>query len=227
MKRIRLALSSFAVLTLAACASLQVRTDYNPQASFAQLKTYNWSNQTADAGQDPAVNSPLVERRVRHAVDSTLGRMGYQRVTTDTADFRVTYRIVTERKTRVDPGYGYGSYYGGGYLGHGHFGRGSFGHGSFGHGSFGRGHFGRSHFGLGYGPYYGSSRVREYLQAQLVLDVVDARTNELIWRGWATDYLDDNPTPEAVRKYVKAAVEKILEKFPPASLGPRPRQIAP
>ncbi len=222
MKRIRLALSSFAVLTLAACASLQVRTDFDPQASFAQLRTYNWSNQTADAGQDPAVNSPLVERRIRHAVDSTLGRMGYQRVTTDTADFRVAYRIVTERKTTVDRGYGYGSYgygsyYGGGFLGHGHFG----------HGFFGRGHFRRSHFGLGYGPYYGSGRVREYTRAQLVLDVVDAQTDELIWRGWATKSLEDNPTPEAVRKYVKAAVEKILERFPPASLGPRPQQVAP
>ncbi len=61
----------------------------------------------------------------------------------------------------------------------------------------------------------------------MVLDVVDARTNELTWRGWATDELDDDPTPEAVQKYVKAAVDKILEKFPPASLGPRPHQIAP
>ncbi len=224
MKRIRLALSSFAVLTLAACASLQVRTDYDPQASFAQLRTYNWSNQTADAGQDPAVNSTLVERRIRHAVDSTLGRMGYQRVTTGTTDFRVAYRIVAERKTTVDPGYGYGagaygyrSYYGRGYLGRGHFG----------HGTFGRGYFGRSYLGLGYGPYYGSSRVREYTRAKMVLDVLDARTDELIWRGWATKSLEDNPTPEAVRKYVKAAVEKILEKFPPASLGPRPRQVAP
>ncbi len=61
----------------------------------------------------------------------------------------------------------------------------------------------------------------------MVLDVVDPRTNELIWRGWATDELEDNPTPEAVRKYVNAAVEKILEKVPPASLGPRPGLVAP
>ena len=60
----------------------------------------------------------------------------------------------------------------------------------------------------------------------MVLDVVDARTNELIWRGWATDELDDDPTPEAVQKYVREAVEKILEEFPPASLGLRPNLIA-
>ena len=68
---------------------------------------------------------------------------------------------------------------------------------------------------------------RRQAVARLVLDVLDARTGELIWRGWATKSLDDNPTPETVQKYVKAAVEKILEKFPPASLGPQPRHIAP
>ena len=221
MKAIRVALSAVATLALAGCASLQVRTDYDQQVSFAQLRTYNWTNQV-DVGGNPAVNSPLVERRIHHAVDSTLERMGYQRLTTGTPDFRVASRIVAERETRVDPGYGYGaygyrSYYGGGYLGYGHLG----------HGSFGHGRFGRSHFGFGYGPYYGSSRVREYTLARLVLDVLDARTDELIWRGWATKSLDDNPTPEAVQKYVTAAVEKILERFPPASLGPRPRLVAP
>ena len=221
MKTIRVALSAVATLALAGCASLQVRTDYDPQVSFAQLRTYDLTNQV-DAGGNPAVNNPFVERRIHLAVDSTLERMGYQRVTTGTPDFRVAYRIVAERKTTVDPGYGYraygyGSYYGHGYLGHGYFG----------HRSFGHGHFGRSHFGLGYDPYFGASRVREYTQARLVLDVLDARTDELIWRGSATKSLDDDPTPEAIHKYVKAAVEKILEKFPPASLGPRPRPVAP
>ena len=199
MKGIRVALSAVATLALAGCASLQVGTDYDPQVSFAQLRTYNWTNQV-DAGGNPAVNSTLVERRIQHAVDSTLGRMGYQRVTTGTPDFRVAYRIVAERKTTVDPGYGYGaygyrSYYGRGYLGHGHL--------------------GRSHFGHGYGPYYGSSRVREYVRATLVLDIVDAQTNEIIWRGWATGRLDHNPRPAAVQKYVNEAVRKILAAFPP------------
>ncbi len=219
MNMIRIALSSFAVLGLAGCASLQVRTDYDAQASFAQLRTYNWINQPVGVGGDPALSGSLVERRIQHAVDSTLGRMGYQRVTTGTPDFRLTYRIAAERTTRVDPGYsyGYGSYYGRGYLGHGHFGHGSFGHSN----------FGRSHFGLGYSRYYGSSRVREYTRATLVLDVVDTRTNELIWRGWAEKTLAHNPKPQAVQKYVSEAVAKILEEFPPPSLGPQPRHIAP
>jgi hypothetical protein len=69
--------------------------------------------------------------------------------------------------------------------------------------------------------------VGEYLEAQLVLDVVDARTNELIWRGWATDDLDGNPRAEAVQQYIEEAVEQILERFPQASSGPRPGLVAP
>ncbi len=44
MKRSRLALSSFAVLTLAACASLQVRTDYNPQAPGYGYGSYGYGS---------------------------------------------------------------------------------------------------------------------------------------------------------------------------------------
>ncbi len=218
MKAIRVALSAVATLALAGCASLQVRTDYDPQVSFAQLRTYDLTNQV-DAGGNPTVNNRFVERRIHLAVDSTLERMGYQRVTTGTPDFRLTYRIAAERTTRVDRGYSYGYGYGS------HYGHGFLGHGRFGHGSFGHGRFGRSHHGLGYGPYYGSSRVREYTRATFVLDVVDTRTNELIWRGWAEKTLAHNPNPKAVQKYVSEAVEKILEEFPPPSLGPQPRHI--
>ena len=59
MNMIRIALSSFAVLGLTGCASLQVRTDYNAQASFAQLKTYNWINQPVGVAGDPALSGGL------------------------------------------------------------------------------------------------------------------------------------------------------------------------
>ncbi len=44
MKRIRLALSSFAVLTLAACAPLQVRTGYNQQAPAYGYGPYGYAS---------------------------------------------------------------------------------------------------------------------------------------------------------------------------------------
>ena len=44
MKRIRLALSLFAVLTLAACASLQVGSDYNLQAPGYGYGSYGYGS---------------------------------------------------------------------------------------------------------------------------------------------------------------------------------------
>ena len=219
MKNIRAALSLVSVLGFAGCTSLRVQTDYDAQASFAQLGTYSWIDQAAgDGGRNPAVNSTLVEQRIRDAVDSTLGFLGYGKMAPANADFHVAYSIASEQRSRVDAGYGYGSY-------------GSYGYSSrlrYRYGGRGLG-FGR--FGRGYDPYYlpyyGSSTVREYLEATLVLDIIDAQTNRIIWRGWATDKLDRDPKPEAVAAYVQAAVGKILEKFPPDNLGARPRHIAP
>ncbi len=220
MTAIRAALSLVSVLGFAGCASLRVQTDYDAQASFAQLGTYSWIDQTVQVGGNPAVNSTLVERRIRDAVDNALGRMGYRKVTTDSSDFRVAYSIVSEQRSAVDAGYGYGTYGYGSRLGYRRR-----GHGHFGHGRFGRGRFGHGYDPY-YDPYYGSSTVREYVEATLVLDVVDALTNQLIWRGWATARLDHDPKPKAVSEYIQAAVGKILEEFPPASLGSRPRHIA-
>ncbi len=110
MLTVRLALISAALLAAAGCASLRVQTDYNPQAPIAQLGTYRWGTQSDATDGHPAVHSALVAARVQHAVDSTLQQMGYQQVIDRTPDFTVTYRIDTDRKTRVDPGYGYGSY---------------------------------------------------------------------------------------------------------------------
>ena len=55
------ALTPLAALVIAGCAGLQVQTDYNPQASFSQLRTYDWITEDTEYGLEPAVNSPLVE----------------------------------------------------------------------------------------------------------------------------------------------------------------------
>ena len=65
-------------------------------------------------------------------------------------------------------------------------------------------------------PHYGSTIYADkYLEGTLILDIIDAETKKLIWRGWATKALDDNPKPENVQMYVNKAVRKILKEFPP------------
>ena len=224
-------LSFFAVIALAGCTTLKVRTDYDPQVSLTQLSTYDWGDREADESADPAVNSPLLERHIQDAVEGELGRMGYRKVTSDTPDFRIVYRVTAEEKSRIDGSNGYGSY---GYYGYGSYGYGSHGYGSYGYGgpyvyprSSYRGSFGFSLYGGrslrpfygypsgGYG-YGGPARVREYLRGTLVLDIIDVRTDEVVFRGSATKSLDLDPDPKKLRMYVSKAVEKILKDFPSA-----------
>ncbi len=241
MKSSQAILSSFAALVLAGCATLQVETDYDPEVSVTQLSTYDWVDQEAYTSGVPAVGSPLLKRHIRDAVEGKLGRMGYRKVTSDTPelrgagegepgrigyptvlsntpDFRIAYSLITEEKSRVDPSYGYGGYGYGGPYGYS---------GSRYRGSFGLSFYGGRYFRPYYGSYYGypgagyAGRVSEYLEGTLVLDITDVRTEQVIFRGWATKSLDSNPSPKQVRKYVTEAVDEILEDFPRARSASR------
>ncbi|MEQ1575430.1 MAG: DUF4136 domain-containing protein [Vicinamibacterales bacterium] len=57
--------------------------------------------------------------------------------------------------------------------------------------------------------------VIEYDQGTLVADVVDARTNKIIWRGWAQDSVQgliDNQN--RMEREIDTVVERMLKAFP-------------
>jgi hypothetical protein len=58
-------------------------------------------------------------------------------------------------------------------------------------------------------------RVVEYEAGTLVLDVVDTRTNRVIWRGWAQDSVEgvlDNE--DRMARQIHEAVTRMMERFP-------------
>jgi hypothetical protein len=70
-----------------------------------------------------------------------------------------------------------------------------------------------------YGTYYHVPQRRQYRYKErtLLLEFVDAKSTELIWRGQAKGFYDPNMTPEKLDKFVKEAVQKTLKNFPPTS----------
>lgn len=59
------------------------------------------------------------------------------------------------------------------------------------------------------------ARVFDYEAGTLVLDVVDARTNRVIWRGWAQDTVEgvlDNE--DRMARQIDEAVKRMLARFP-------------
>jgi hypothetical protein len=77
--------------------------------------------------------------------------------------------------------------------------------------------------GSGWGGYRfgparsGSARVEEILVGTLVVDVIDARTGAILWRGIASKELDVKASPEKRDKNINKAAEKLLKNYPPKS----------
>lgn len=63
--------------------------------------------------------------------------------------------------------------------------------------------------------YYASVR-QQFDEGTITIDLVDARTGRLVWRGWTKEYLDgviDNQ--ERLEERIDKAVSRIMEQFPP------------
>ncbi len=74
--------------------------------------------------------------------------------------------------------------------------------------------------GWGYRPIYGrigtsSSRVRHYKEGTIVIEIVDFKSNQMIWQGAAAGALTGLNNPEDADEVVPRAVRDILAKFPP------------
>ena len=74
-------------------------------------------------------------------------------------------------------------------------------------------------YGYAYGPYgvhgapgVAGTDVRQYRDGTLILDLVDARTKQLVWRGTASDTVSST---SQVKGVVEAAVHDMLAHYPP------------
>lgn len=179
------------MLFLTACSSMNTSWDYNPDTNFSQFKTFAWT--TADNDGSKYHLDGLMDERVRHAVDNAMQAKGLKMVAKDKADILVNY--LTKVNTKVDVNtftnyYGYNPYY--------------------------------SYYnpGWGWGAPWGTipvteTQVREYNVGTLIIDIIDAKTNKLVWRGALGDIIKDKKTPEQRVEFINKAVNEILANFPP------------
>ncbi len=75
-------------------------------------------------------------------------------------------------------------------------------------------------YGYFYGPYWMRMRTNtySYREGSLIIDLMDPKTNSLIWRGWATADLDQI-TPDKTADMIDRAVTKIFKSFPRCAVG--------
>lgn len=174
------------VLMISGCASFKVHSDYDPEVDFTQYVTYSWLPRTPDP-DSPVKSDSLLYNRIERAANNNLTAKGMKLVLPgEEANLLVTEHIGIEQKLQVNTT-NYG--YGSGY-------------------------------GYGRGAYYGSgyqqTNVDQYEEGTLMLDLIDAKTKQLVWRGTAQSRLKELNTPEERNKRIRDAVNAILERYPPA-----------
>jgi hypothetical protein len=168
---------------------VQVSQDYLPDAPFLELKTYQWQSEKQKSTGDARVDNPLLNNRIRTAINQFLGEQGFRLLSEGKPDFYISYHYSIRSKIESsDTGGGVG----------------------FGFGSFGR--FG----GIGINT---GQEIREYDQAALLIDFLKPQSNDLIWRGTGTRRVNQHATPEESTKTVNEMVAQILKQFPPLPGG--------
>jgi hypothetical protein len=71
-------------------------------------------------------------------------------------------------------------------------------------------------YGYYYSPYWMRNQydVYQYREGTLIIDLMDAKNSNLVWRGWGTEVLDTNDI-DLTEAVINDAVFKILKRFPP------------
>ncbi len=88
-----------AALLLAACATIDVHSDFDPEADFASIHTF--ALKKIQVPGDALAENPLLYKRIAAAVSSYLQQRGYRQVDPDKADVLVVLRGGVKEKMRV------------------------------------------------------------------------------------------------------------------------------
>ncbi|WP_266368840.1 DUF4136 domain-containing protein [Tellurirhabdus rosea] len=166
----------------------RVAVDYNKNVNFDKYKTYALMDSDVQAGKNPLYYSDLATQNVENAVTTVLKEKGLQE-SNRRPDLLIGYHFFVEKKTRTvqDPYPLYGPYYGWGRWGY-------------------RG-WAPTWYGWG-GP---QTRTEQYNEGTVVVDLVDARTRRLVWRGSVEEAVTD---PARITTKLTKDVRKILERYP-------------
>lgn len=174
-----------ALIALASgCSSTDLATDYDPEFNFGSLRTYRWAERTVSKDDDPRVYNDLLISRINDAIDRALQTKGYQHIESGTADFLVGWHGSIDKKMNVQTV--------------------------------------TDDYGYGMGLHGPSANapgpttktyVNEWEEGTLIIDIVDAGSNDLVWRGAGTGLVEETPgsNPNRLNEFVT----KIFSKFPP------------
>ena len=196
MKYLLLAAAMGLLAGLPAC-SPRVNVEQSANVNFSRYRTFDFADTEVKTNGDrnPLLRSSITQDRIKQAIAGELAKRGLRQVDSN-PDMLVTTHTYVEQAERTvydtygGPGYAYP--YSVGY----------------------RGAFLPINYGYWYTPsYYSAPRTEQYREGTLIIDFIDRRTNNLVWRGSMADPVDD---PGRLGSDFSKSAKEILDKFPVA-----------
>ena len=178
------------VIALIGC-SPRVAVDKTQAINFQQYQTYAWMQSDVKGGQNPLYYNQLATQRVEQTVDKVLSQRGLDS-TDHKPDLLIGYHFFVEDKTHLvanNPTPVYGPYYGWGRWGYRNWGPSWWSWNT-------------------WGPMYSQEK---YEAGTVVIDMVDADTKQLIWRGSIQNAIMD---PTRISAQIQRDVQRIINHFP-------------
>ena len=184
----RFATSFLLVLFISGCASNGANYDFDTAFDFSAIKSFAWSESTDEATSKSITATPLVHQQVRESIEANLNAKGLQNVDAASADMLVTYHlsVAVTGHTSSSVSVGIGRSRGGGGT--------------------------RSSIGISGSVPVGGRAVQE---GTMVIALIDAKSNSVIWEGSSSRQLARSSSPEQQQALVNEVVNEILVNFPP------------
>ena len=173
----------------AACSTVTIKRDSDRNADFNSYKTYAW----APPAKTQAAISPAIDQAIRAAVQKSLSTDGLAKVAGKKPDVYVIYHVTTGQgdNLRYCTDWGFGAAYRPG-----------------------------DGFYTGWPGHPATYAVLDrHKVGALVLDFVEVRREQLVWRGVATSMF--GPGEQSATK-AERAVKSMLLRVPPPAAPPRP-----
>ncbi len=163
----------------------KTRVDFDHGTHFSSYRTYSWADSTG-ASQAALFPNQLMQERVASYIEEALAARGFKRVPTG-GQLLISYRInVTQEPvfTTFSNGFGPGWGWDAGWG-----------------------------WGSGWGSGFSTTTVQSYYEGTLVIDMVDANQQKLVFQGSSSQDISSKPAKNTKR--LCKSVNEIFEKYPP------------
>ena len=176
------------MLTALFCSAAfaETKSDYDRSYDFSKLRTWDFKVMTR-MPRDPILRNELWDRRIREGLMIHLSPLGFTKIDDGDPSFLVSYFMGLERKYDIRYiDYGFPGWFGSGRP-------------------YGWGRW------YGWEPGFGHVDIWRipYTESTLIVDVIDARTNHLVWRGYDVRTIDFEKSEKTIHKSVENLTKRL------------------